>query len=352
MTLFKGGGVSLPDQRVLWNLPRESRLARHIGDWFSLGDLIPGRGYFVEQLSFFCSFLPFVVIGKPDVIYFSDKNLGDFLWRWRRWSKQDSRLLFCNGGTYPPPYDRFDVVQQLVPDYLQAATDTGEDPSRQKLLALGFDIPPRFDVPTGPERGALKVRLGLPVDRPVVLSVSAVNASHKRLDYLIRELAALEEPRPFIMLLGEKDAESAVILDFARDLLRRENFAHRTVGPDEVGEYYSAADVAVLASTREGFGRTYVEALAHGLPCLAHDFGVARHVLGEHGYFADFNQQGALTRLLGEVLAEPGTDQSRQVRHQDAFARFAWPSLRASYVDLVRYAAAIALRDRKQVDPR
>lgn len=84
VTLFKGGGPRLLGQRVLWNLPWEGWLARHIGAWSSLGDPIPGRGYFVEQLSFFCRFLPSVVVGRPDIIYFSDKNLGDFLWRWRR----------------------------------------------------------------------------------------------------------------------------------------------------------------------------------------------------------------------------------------------------------------------------
>jgi len=89
------------------------------------------------------------------------------------------------------------VVQQVVPDFLQAALDAGEEPSRQRLLAPGFDIPSRFDSPTKADRIALRKRLGLPVDTPVVLSVSALNASQKRLDYLIRELAGLDTPHPF-----------------------------------------------------------------------------------------------------------------------------------------------------------
>jgi len=244
------------------------------------------------------------------------------------------------------------VVQQVVPDFLQAALDAGEEPSRQRLLAPGFDIPSRFDSPTKADRIALRKRLGLPVDTPVVLSVSALNASQKRLDYLIRELAGLDTPHPFPMLLGETEAESGAVLDLARHCLGQGNFAHRTVRPDEVDEYYSAADMTVLASTREGFGRAYVEGLAHGLPCLAHDYGNARHILGAHGYFADFNQQGALTGLLRQVLSEPGTDQSMQVHHQDAFQRFACSSLRADYVELVRFATTVAPRDREQVDPR
>src|SRR3954447_9309480 len=94
--LFKGGGRSSFVERALWNLHRGSRLANLIGEWASLGSPLVGRGYYVEQLSFFVSLVPHLTFGRPDVLYFSDKDLGDLLSRWRRWTGQRFTLLFCN----------------------------------------------------------------------------------------------------------------------------------------------------------------------------------------------------------------------------------------------------------------
>jgi glycosyltransferase involved in cell wall biosynthesis len=341
LTLFKGGGPSGASERSLWNLPRGSWLAPRLGEWLSVGNPALGRGYYVEQFTFFLSIVPHLVRGNPEVVYFSDKDLGDLLWRWRRRSGQRFRLLFRNGGPYPPPYRRWDHVQQVTPVYWQKALDAGSPAEQQTLLPSGFDIAPQF-VPLDPtDRTALRTRLGLPADGAVVLSVSAVNASHKRLDYLMRELARLPEPRPYLMILGQRDAESPGVLQLAGALLGEGRFGVATVPPDAVGDYYGAADAVVLASTREGFGRAYVEALAHGLPCLAHDYDIARFVLGEHGSFADFTATGALAALLQQVLAE-GNDAARATaRHRTAFERFSWQSLRPAYVDLIRRCAAM-----------
>jgi hypothetical protein len=86
----------------LWNLPRRSRLANLIGDWASLGNPLVWRGYYVEQLSFFVSLVPHLILGRPDVVYFSDKDLADLLSRWRHWTGQRFTLLFCNGARIHP----------------------------------------------------------------------------------------------------------------------------------------------------------------------------------------------------------------------------------------------------------
>jgi glycosyltransferase involved in cell wall biosynthesis len=339
-TLFKGGGPCGPMERTLWNLPRDSWLAPRLGEWLSVGNPALGRGYYVEQFSFFLSFLPSLLRGKPDVVYFSDKDLGDLLWRWRRRSGQRFRLLFRNGGPYPPPYDKWDHVQQVTPVYWQKALQAGAPPAQQTLLPSGFDIAPEFSPPMPSERAALRARLGVPCDRPLVLSVSAINSSHKRLDYLIRELAQLPEPRPHLMLLGQTDAESPAVVRLAREALGSGGFSVATVPPDRIGDFYRAADAVVLASTREGFGRAYVEALAQGLPCLAHDYDIARFVLGEHGRFRDFTVPGALAGVLRHVLAEAPDPVQARARHRAAFERFSWQSLRPAYLELLRRCAA------------
>jgi glycosyltransferase involved in cell wall biosynthesis len=147
------------------------------------------------------------------------------------------------------------------------------------------------------------------------------------------------------MVLGQMDAESPQVLRLAREILGEDGFSVATVMPDAVDDYYNAADAVVLASTREGFGRVYVEALAHGLPCLAHDYDTARYVLGEEGYFANFTMIGELAALIQKVLAVPSDEFHRRQRHRSAHARFAWQSLHSAYLDLIRRCAALPISE-------
>jgi 1,2-diacylglycerol 3-alpha-glucosyltransferase len=268
LTLFKGGGARSKAEHPLWNLPSESSLAKKIGNWLGVGCPTLGRGYYVEQATFFISLIPRLVLGRPDVVYFSDFNLGQFIWHWKRLSRQRFKLLFRNGGAYPPPYPRFDHVQQITSVCFDAAIAAGESRESQTLLPSGFAIPKvlerRFT------KRELRESLSLPLDRTVILTVSAVNKSQKRLDYLIEELAMLPHPRPFLAILGQRGHESIAVEELASAILGADHYFIRTVPQDVVDSYYQAADIFVLASLREGFGRVMVEALAAGLPCVVY----------------------------------------------------------------------------------
>ena len=337
--LFKGGGRSMPGERRVWNLPRRSRAAEWLGETLQVGMPELGRGYYIEQASFLIGLIPHLLTGRPDLVYFSDKDLGDLLWRWRKVAKQDFKLLFRNGGPYPPPYPRFDYVQQVTRPLFQAALRMGCSETQQHLLPAGFDVPGGLGLLDEADRFALRTRLQLPKDRPIVLSVSAINAVHKRLDYVVRELSMLPEPRPHLVILGQPDAETPKILRLCHDLLGASHFTVETVGPEYVNDYYRASDVFVLASTREGFGRVWVEALSHGLPCIAHDFEVSRYVLGDHGMFGDLEQEGALAALLHEQLQRRFSPELARARHQSAYERFSWAKLVPEYMALLTQCA-------------
>jgi glycosyltransferase involved in cell wall biosynthesis len=96
--------------------------------------------------------------------------------------------------------------------------------------------------------------------------------------------------------------------------------------------------VFTLASLVEAFGRVMVEAMSHGLPCLAHDGPVQRYVLGPHGGFGDLRVRGELTRLLSgehERSADAAHERNRFVHE-----RFSWDSLAPRYAELLRRCAA------------
>ena len=334
ITLFKGGGPADHKQRVLWNLRRGGRF----NDW--LGRKIGKSSYWLEQITFTLSLLPYVARQKPDVIYFSDCNIGNLLWHWRRLTRQNYKLLLSNGGPLSPPFPRWDLVQQVAPLHLETALAAGQHPTKQSLLPYGIRMEPEIHALSVPERTALRQSLGLPEDRPVVLSVGIVNQSHKRMDYVVREVAALPTPRPYLVMLGQQDSETPQVRALAETMLGPEGYQIHTVPYAEVSRYYQAADAFVLASRLEGFGRVYLEAMSWGLPCLAHDSALTRYVLGSIGVLGDFEKPGSLATCLCEVLQNGYDLPARLQRHHAAFERFSWQRLRPQYVQMLTRCAA------------
>ena len=331
VTVFAGGPVGGLNARVLPNLPRDSHLARLVGTVLGRG------GYFWEQATFFLFFLPHLLRGSPDVVYFADLNFGNLCWHWRRFTGQRYRLLFYNGGLTTKPFTRADVIQQLTPEGLAEATARGEDETRQVVLPHGVRVPDAL-----PTRitGEARTALGLPADRPVVLSVGMLDRETKRMDYLIREIATLPAPRPFLCLLGAESAETPALRAQATALLGEDEVMLRTVAPELVSEYYRAADLFALASLREGFGLAYVEALAHGLPVIAHDSPVTRYLLDGFAALADLGAPGTLAHFVRSALATPPDEALRRAAHASVRARFGWDVLREQYVSLLLRAAA------------
>jgi glycosyltransferase involved in cell wall biosynthesis len=247
------------------------------------------------------------------------------------------KIAYCNGATVSEGFGHLDRVQQLTPVALETVLARGADARRHVLLPLGFAIDPRANPVDAQERSALRERLRLPADRRIVLSVAALNRRIKRIDYVIEEVARMPEPRPYLLLLGQPEAETPALRELARSRLGESGHEIRSVRPTEVAGFYRASDLFVLASLGEAFGRALVEAMVQGLPCLAHDYGITRYVLGEHGLLADLSKPGALSGLLASGAALDQT--SAEARHRFVYERFSWDRLRPAYVEFLSAAA-------------
>lgn len=340
ITLFKGGGKSSNKEIALWNLPRDTSIAIQLGKVTSRG------AYFVEQASFTLSLLRHIHRQQPNVIYFSDGTVGNLLWHWRRLTKQNYKLLLSNGAPFFPPFLPYcDHVQQVAPSHLQIAIDKGLPATKQTLVPYGIKIPAKLEILPTPAREALRIQLGLPEKRQIILSVGAINKCHKRMDYLIREIAALPEPRPYLLLLGQQDGESPEILKLGNQLLGIDNFQAKTVAPHQVTYYYRVADIFVLASLSEGLPRVLLEAMSHGLLCLAHDYKVAHFVLDKGGYFTNFELIGNLASLISQVLVESNDESKRYIRYRHIYDRFSWNKLRPSYVEMIQRVASKTIQE-------
>lgn len=345
-----------PRERVVPCLKRTGRLA------YLIGKISRRSAYTVEQWTSF----PFVVREirrfRPQVVFTSEANLMFLLRRFRRLIGVPFKVLYSNGGPCHPPYSRHDFVHQVAPLYLEEAIGAGEPRERHLLVPYGIQMASQPDCDPAGKR-ELRERLGIPVDRPVILSVGWISRHHKRMDYVINETAIAsrilggEDPegsgngsdkRPFLQLLGAIDENSTEILELAKRALGEGSFDAKSLPPEKVADYYRAADVFVLGSTAEGFGRVYLEALMHGLPTIGHCHPVIEYVLGDVGLLADLSRPGELASLLAslirrDVLSGPaGSSLQDEVRcrWESVRDRFSWDVLRKDYIQMFRTVAA------------
>ncbi len=154
------------------------------------------------------------------------------------------------------------TVSQALKDTL---VDIGADPMRIHVLRNGVDLEMFRPV----DRVAAGERLGL-------LSVGHL-IPQKGHDLVIRALSQL--PEATLVIVGEGPEEAALkTLANSLGLNSRVKF----LGPidhDRLHEVYGAADVLVLASSREGLPNVVLEAMACGTPVVASDIGGTREIV-------------------------------------------------------------------------
>jgi glycosyltransferase involved in cell wall biosynthesis len=318
-------------ERMVWCLKRTGRMAPLIGK-------LTGRSaYAVEQWSSFPGVVRQIRQWKPHVIFYSDANLGFLLYRFRRQIGIPYRLLFSNGGPVSAPFIRTDFVHQVAPLYLEEALRAGEPPEKHFLIPYGINVS-EAPVANPTVKQALRNKLGLPSERQILLSVGWISREHKRMDYVIEEVAKLPEPHPFLQLLGAMNEKSSEIVELGNRMLGADNFGAASVSYDKVSEYYQAADCFVLASLKEGFGRVYLEALMHGLPVIAHRHPVMEYVLGNAGSLGDLSQPGNLANLLAVELKSPSDEPLIRRRWESVRDRFSWRVLAPAYGQMFKTA--------------
>ena len=147
---------------------------------------------------------------------------------------------------------------------------------------------------------------------PTVLIVGRVVSSerYKGHDQLIEAWPAVRArlPRARLVIAGGGD-DLARLEEKARALGVRDAIdITGFVSAAERAALYERAHVFALPSAGEGFGIVYLEAMAHGLPCIGSTEDAAREVIADHetGYLVDRSDSAALAaRLLDLLTDEP-----------------------------------------------
>lgn len=143
---------------------------------------------------------------------------------------------------------------------------SGADRARVHTLRNGVDLD-AFHPPTT-DRAALKHALDVPADAPLAVSVGGLV---ERKGHHLTIEAVAKRPGMQLRIAGagpEKVAlEAQIVASGAQDRIR-------LVGPVAHGalaDFYGAADMSILASSREGWANVLLESMACGTPVVATD---------------------------------------------------------------------------------
>ena len=177
----------------------------------------------------------------------------------------------------------------------------GLDPERLFVMRNGVDLQRFHPQPQAPARAELQLTGG-----PVLLSVGHL-IERKGHHIAIQALAALRQRYPSAQLLIVGEGEERPRLQALIEQLGLGGLA-RLVGsvPNaELAKWYSAADVLVLASSREGWANVLLEAMACGTPVVATDIWGTPEVVADArvGRLVAERSGSAFAEALGALLA-------------------------------------------------
>ncbi len=246
-------------------------------------------------------------IGTPYLVYV---NGGDLLRERRKAAQSSMKRMSARSilGNASGIVATSKWVTQLASDVMN---EVGvKKPPPVAALDLGTD-PVHFN--PSRDTGALRRRWGVG-DGPIILTVARL-VPHKGQDMGIRALATLARDFPDLryIMVGEGHDESRL-----RELARELGVTNKVgfVGPmrdDELPEAYATSTIYLGASrvdkeiNVEGFGISFLEAGASGVPSVAGDSGGVRSAVrdGETGVVVPPTDGEAISEAIRSLLLNP-----------------------------------------------
>jgi len=176
-------------------------------------------------------------------------------------------------------------------------------PAKVRLVPNGVDLK-RFA--PRPPSSALRASLGVPSSAPVVLSIGR-HVPEKGNRHLVDAAALVERSRPGVHWVLVGDGELRSELEAQARRLSLASRLHFTGWRDDVADVLALADVFVLPSESEGFGRVLVEAMAMSRPIVATEVGGVPDIVlaGETGLLVRPADPLGLADAVRALLDDP-----------------------------------------------
>jgi glycosyltransferase involved in cell wall biosynthesis len=170
---------------------------------------------------------------------------------------------------------------------------------------------------------ARRGEFGLPPDRLIVLMVSALIPS-KRVSLAIEAVSRV--PNAHLVVAGDGPLRQAIDALAAKLLPTR--YSRLSVAPEKMVDLYRSSDIFLHLSKVEAFGIAYLEALACGLPIVAHDSPLVRYIVGADEFLIDTENPAIVAEQIEHVRNAAPVDPKRRSLK---VASFSWTKIAAMY---------------------
>ena len=181
----------------------------------------------------------------------------------------------------------------------------GADPRKITVIPNGVDCDKFYPESTDVARG----KLNLPAERPIVLAVG-YRLELKGFHLLVDAIPRIRErfPNVLVAIVGGQARWAADYLPEIEERIRANGVADHVLLPgvrpqDELKDWYSAADVLSILSSREGSPNVLMEALACGLPAVATRVGGIPDVLKDSRLGLLLTERSAEAAATGLITA-------------------------------------------------
>jgi glycosyltransferase involved in cell wall biosynthesis len=169
---------------------------------------------------------------------------------------------------------------------------------------------------------------GLPADGPIVLMVSALIPT-KRVEIGVEAVSRI--PDAHLVVAGDGPMRQNIDALAARLLPGR--FTRLSLAPEQMPGLYRCADVFLHLSKEEAFGNVFIEAMATGVPIVAHDSPRLRWIVGDGEFLLDTADPAAVAQHVELARRAPAVD--RQARVKKA-AAFSWSRIGEMYREFLK----------------
>lgn len=206
----------------------------------------------------------------------------------------------------------------------------GMPPQNVHVIYNGIPDPKLYEV----ERAALRRELGLPVDAPLLVTISRL-APVKRIDVALEAMRLLPDDVHFAIVGEGNDRDSLEAM--AESIMPgRAHFVGRQEHNMTL-KYLRAADLFVLSSATEGLAHVLLEALIVGTPSVATAVGGNPEVVldGENGRLVPTENPQALADAIRDLLGQPDLRQRYAEAGYAQHEMFLWDHTVQQTIDLL-----------------
>jgi glycosyltransferase involved in cell wall biosynthesis len=176
------------------------------------------------------------------------------------------------------------------------------DPARLIIVPNALDpfFAPSAETTAGPP----------PASNPRILSVSRLTTAdnYKGIDTLIEALPLIRRmhPEARLRIVGSGDDTARLLALVARHQMETAVDFCGLLSDEQLRAEYAACDIFALPSRREGFGLVYLEAMAHGKPCLGARAGGAPEVISDRaGVLAEYGNITDIAFAVSDLVRHP-----------------------------------------------